>query len=50
MKEYMVLETTAPTASVEQLNELGKERWTLVTVFYYSGKYYYYFVRDKLLS
>jgi len=43
--EYKVLETSAPTASLEQLNALGADGWELVSIIPWSGKWFYYFKR-----
>ena len=45
--EYKILETTAPSASEQQLNELGRDGWLLVTIVQWTGKWFYYFRREK---
>ena len=48
MYEYKILITDEPTASEEQLAEYGEERWGLLFILPWQGKFYYYFSRDKI--
>lgn len=45
--EYRIMSTDKPTATEEQLNELGKLGWVLLTIYPWEGKHYYYFYRVK---
>lgn len=46
MYEYKILNTEHPTCSVEQLNNFGNDGWKLITIYEWSGKWYYYFIRE----
>lgn len=47
MWEYKILVTENPTASEEQLNEMGKGNWSLVCIVPWSSSWYYYFQRER---
>jgi hypothetical protein len=43
--EYKIISAAQPTASVEQLNELGAECWRLVAVYEVHDGWIYIFMR-----